>query len=171
MVSQDIQTDAAVRVDVGVVDTSGEVDLWGLEGVVGREVNVQEENAAGVRRVTLHAISHVPPRNQTRFSNMRELTGPMIVACQWNCKKQACQFHGDIELVDDVVRSGCRREEGFAVYVPRRTDRPSRVTMVPKGGNRTRSSPRGPAEQDEGGSLNKSVYLSGHVKVASTPRN
>ena len=56
MVSQDIQTDAAVRVDVGVVDTRGEVDLWGLEGVVGREVNVQEENTAGVWRVTLSEI-------------------------------------------------------------------------------------------------------------------
>lgn len=65
LVSQNVQTNAAVRVDVGVVDTSGEVDLWGLEGVVGREMNVQEENATGVWRVTLHTISHVPPRNQT----------------------------------------------------------------------------------------------------------
>ena len=46
MVPQDIQTDAAVRVDIGVVDASGEVDLWRLEGVVGREVDIQEENAA-----------------------------------------------------------------------------------------------------------------------------
>lgn len=56
MVSQDIQTDAAVRVDVGVVDTRGEVELWGLEGVVGREGDVQEENAAGVWRVALSKI-------------------------------------------------------------------------------------------------------------------
>lgn len=56
MVSQDIQTDAAVRVDIGVVDTRGEVELWGLEGVVGREVNGQEENAAAVWRVTLSEI-------------------------------------------------------------------------------------------------------------------
>lgn len=57
MVSQDVQTDAAIRVDVGVVDTSGEVDLWGLEGVVGREVNVEEENASGVWRVALSDVS------------------------------------------------------------------------------------------------------------------
>ena len=56
MVSQDIQTDAAVRVDIGVVDTSGEVELWGLEGVVGREVNVQEEKTAGVWRVVLSEV-------------------------------------------------------------------------------------------------------------------
>ena len=56
MVSQDIQTDAAVRVDIGVVDTSGEVELWGLEGVVGREVNGQEENTAAVWRVALSKI-------------------------------------------------------------------------------------------------------------------
>lgn len=53
LVPQDVQTDAAVRVDVGVVDASGEVDLWRLERVVGREVNVQEENAARVWRVAL----------------------------------------------------------------------------------------------------------------------
>jgi hypothetical protein len=39
LVPQDIQTDAAVRVDVGVVDASSEVDLWRLEWVVGREVD------------------------------------------------------------------------------------------------------------------------------------
>lgn len=53
LVPQDVQTDAAVRVDVGVVDTGGEVDLWGLEGVVGREMDVEEENATGVWRVAL----------------------------------------------------------------------------------------------------------------------
>lgn len=53
MVPQDVQTDAAVRVDVGVVDAGGKVNLRGLEGVVGREVDVQEENAARVWRVAL----------------------------------------------------------------------------------------------------------------------
>lgn len=48
LVSQDIQTDTAIGVDVGVVDASGEVDLGGLERVVGREMDGKEENAAGV---------------------------------------------------------------------------------------------------------------------------
>ena len=39
LVSQNVQTDAAVGVDVGVVDAGGEVDLWGLEGVVGWEMD------------------------------------------------------------------------------------------------------------------------------------
>ena len=39
LIPQDVQTDAAVGVDVGVVDPCGEVDLRGLEGVVGREVD------------------------------------------------------------------------------------------------------------------------------------
>lgn len=39
MISQNVQTDAAVGVDVGVIDAGGEVDLWGLEGVVGREMD------------------------------------------------------------------------------------------------------------------------------------
>jgi hypothetical protein len=39
LVSQNVQADAAVGVDVWVVDAGGEVDLRGLEGVVGREVD------------------------------------------------------------------------------------------------------------------------------------
>lgn len=53
LVTENVKTDAAVRVDVGVVDPSVKVDLWRLEWVVGREVNRQEEHAAWVWRVTL----------------------------------------------------------------------------------------------------------------------
>ena len=53
MVSQNVQTDTAVRVDVGVVDAGGEVDLGRLKWVVGREVNCEEEDTSRVRRVTL----------------------------------------------------------------------------------------------------------------------
>jgi hypothetical protein len=53
LVSQNVETDAAVGVDVGVVDAGGEVDLRGLERVVGREVNSEEEDTTRVWRVTL----------------------------------------------------------------------------------------------------------------------
>jgi hypothetical protein len=53
LIPQDIQTDAAVRVDVGVIDASGEVDLGGLEGVVGGEVDSKEEDTSRVWGVTL----------------------------------------------------------------------------------------------------------------------
>lgn len=48
LVSQNVQTDTSVRVDVGVVNAGGEVDLRGLEGVVGWEVDCEEEYAARV---------------------------------------------------------------------------------------------------------------------------
>lgn len=51
LISQNVQTDAAVAVDIGVVDAGGEVDLWRLERVVGREMDGKEEDAAGVGRV------------------------------------------------------------------------------------------------------------------------
>jgi len=41
---QNVQTDRAIRVDVWVVDSSGEGHLWWLERVVGREVDGQEEH-------------------------------------------------------------------------------------------------------------------------------
>ena len=53
LVSQNVKADAAVRVDVGMVDTGGEIDLRRLERVVGREMDRKEENAARVWRVTL----------------------------------------------------------------------------------------------------------------------
>ena len=45
-VLQNIQTDATVGVNVGVVDLCGEVDLRGFEGVVRGEVDVQEEDTS-----------------------------------------------------------------------------------------------------------------------------
>lgn len=51
LVSQDVQANATVAVDVRVVDTGSEVDFRGLERVVCREVDGEEEDAAGVGRV------------------------------------------------------------------------------------------------------------------------
>lgn len=53
LVTQDVQADATVRVDVRVVDAGCEVDLGRLEGVVCGKVDGEEEDTAGVRRVTL----------------------------------------------------------------------------------------------------------------------
>lgn len=53
MVSEDVETDAAVAVDVGVVDAGGEVDLGRLERVVCGEMDGEEKDTAGVWRVTL----------------------------------------------------------------------------------------------------------------------
>lgn len=53
LISQNVQADAAVGVDVGMVDAGGEVDLRGLEGVVGGESDAQEEDTRGIRAVGL----------------------------------------------------------------------------------------------------------------------
>lgn len=95
MVSQNVEADAAVGVDVGVVDAGCEVNFRRLEGVIGREVDGEEENTARVGRVALMesqyyvsstnitvVVSHSGPLSVTR--SWAILTGPMIVACQWN---------------------------------------------------------------------------------------
>lgn len=53
LISQNVQTNAAVGIDIGMVDASCEVDLRGLEGIICREVDGQEEDAALERTVTL----------------------------------------------------------------------------------------------------------------------
>jgi hypothetical protein len=53
LVSENIQADASVGVNVRVIDPSCEVDFGRLEGVVCREVDRKEENTAGVRGITL----------------------------------------------------------------------------------------------------------------------
>ena len=75
MVPQDIQTDTAIGVDVGVVDAGGEVDLWRLEWVVGREVNSEEENASRVWRVTLSDNEYVSACYETSRVETREYSG------------------------------------------------------------------------------------------------
>ena len=53
LVSENVQADAAVAVDVGVVDAGGEVDLGRLEGVVCGEMDGEEEDTARVWGVAL----------------------------------------------------------------------------------------------------------------------
>merc|ERR1719476_195551 len=71
LVLQDVQANRSVRVHVAVVDLRCEMTLWGLEGVVCREGDVQEEDTAriwGVRRAhdgslpTEHIIAGWPSR-------------------------------------------------------------------------------------------------------------
>jgi hypothetical protein len=57
LVAQNVQADAAIGVDVGVVDAGGEVDLGRLEGIVCREVDGQEEDTALEWRVALRSVS------------------------------------------------------------------------------------------------------------------
>ena len=51
LVLQNVQTDSTVGVDVAMVDTSGKMNLWGLERIIGGEVNVEEKDTSGVRRI------------------------------------------------------------------------------------------------------------------------
>ncbi len=48
LVSQNVEADAAVRVDVGVVDPRCEVDLGWLKRIVGGEVDGKEKDASGI---------------------------------------------------------------------------------------------------------------------------
>jgi len=45
---EDIEANGAIGVDVRVIDSRCEVDLWWLEGVVGWEVDVKEEYTTGI---------------------------------------------------------------------------------------------------------------------------
>lgn len=51
LVLQNVQTDTSIRVDVAVIDTSGEVNLRRLEWIVRREVDIEEEDTSGIGRV------------------------------------------------------------------------------------------------------------------------
>jgi hypothetical protein len=53
LVSQDVKTDRAVRVDVGVINLGSEADFRRLEGIVRREGNREEKDTASVRRIAL----------------------------------------------------------------------------------------------------------------------
>lgn len=48
LIPQNVQADASIAVDVWVIDTGSEVDLWWLEWVVCWEVDCEEEDAARV---------------------------------------------------------------------------------------------------------------------------
>jgi hypothetical protein len=51
LVLEDVEANTTVRVDVAVIDSSGEVDLGWLEWIVSGKVNIQKENAPCIWRV------------------------------------------------------------------------------------------------------------------------
>jgi hypothetical protein len=53
LISQNVKTNTAVGIDVGVVDASGEVNLRRLEWIVGGKCDTQEKYAGGVWAVGL----------------------------------------------------------------------------------------------------------------------
>lgn len=54
LITQDVKANAAIRVDVGVVDPGCEMDFWRLERIVRWELDLKEENTPGIRRFALH---------------------------------------------------------------------------------------------------------------------
>lgn len=65
LIPQDVKADAAVGVDVRVVDAGGEVDLGRLERIIRREVDCQEKDTTRVGRLSLwtadqHSLQAVP---------------------------------------------------------------------------------------------------------------
>jgi len=60
LILQDIQADTSIRVNVAVINTSGEVNLGWLEGIIGGEVNIQEEHTSSIWRVIWSHDSRLP---------------------------------------------------------------------------------------------------------------
>lgn len=48
LIPQNVQANRAIRIDVGMVNLGGEADFGRFEGVVGREGNGEEKDAASV---------------------------------------------------------------------------------------------------------------------------
>lgn len=64
LVSENVETDRAVGVDVGVVDLRGERDLRGLEGVVGGE-GERAGDRVSTRQTTLWSLATATYRKKT----------------------------------------------------------------------------------------------------------
>lgn len=175
LVAQNVQADAAVGVDVGVVDTGGEVDLGRLEGVVGREVDGEEEDTAGVWGLALfimvsQALANLRTRrSEARFwARKRVSASPRcrrILPTSHLCLESGGNTHRThnrslpVELftsVSRVLNSHDRslrrgiRSNTVMTCVPATCVHQSGGKVMP-----TRSSPTGPAEQEEGGSLQR----------------
>jgi hypothetical protein len=60
LVLENVETDSAVAVDVGMVDSGDEGDFRGFEGVISREVDVQEKHPSSVGRVFRPQNSRLP---------------------------------------------------------------------------------------------------------------
>lgn len=97
MVPQNIETDTAIGVDIGMVDSGGEVDLRRLERVVGGEVNGKEEDTPRVRRVGRTHDSGLPVE-QIISNGSSRAGGRGIPAEISEFLVNALEGHGDGEM-------------------------------------------------------------------------
>ena len=77
LIFEDVEADRSIAVDVHVINFRRERNLGRLEGVVGREMNVQEEHALMVRGV-LGAHDRSLPVELVRF-----VSGAGRTVCRW----------------------------------------------------------------------------------------
>ena len=61
LVTQNVEADAAICVDIGVINPGREMDLWRLERVVRGELDLKEEDTPSIRRVALFRPGQRPP--------------------------------------------------------------------------------------------------------------
>lgn len=53
LIPQNVQTDRSIRIDIRVINLCSEADFGRLEGIIGREDDVQEKDTASIWRVSL----------------------------------------------------------------------------------------------------------------------
>jgi hypothetical protein len=81
LISQNVQADASIAIDVWVVDLGRECHLGRLERVVGGKGDAEKEDAARVRRFTLLRAESEMSNHCDQGHLNKSLTGPIIVAC------------------------------------------------------------------------------------------
>lgn len=106
LVLQNIQTDTSIRVDVAVIDASSEMNLWRLEWIVRRKVDIEEENATCIGRVIGSHDSCLPVEHV--------ITDWTCGTVGWRVLPQIDQFYYSCKL---------RRDHEQKIYHPMRERR------------------------------------------------
>lgn len=57
LILKDIQTYATIRIDIWMVYSCDEGNLWWLERIICGEVNIQEENSSGIWTIVLYKLT------------------------------------------------------------------------------------------------------------------
>jgi len=114
LILENIKTNTAIRIDVTVVDTCGKVHLGRLEGIVGREMDIEKEYAACIWGVIWShdgrlPVEHVIPYRPSRAVRWRVLAqvDKLLVDSLQRHGQRVCNLqHNTIDFWDDEQMRG-----------------------------------------------------------------
>lgn len=132
LVLENVKADTSIRVDVTMIDTGSEVNLGWFEWIVGGEMNVQEEYAAGIGRVIWTHDRRLPMKHVITDWSCRTIGRRVLTQidkfCYCNSRRQQSSVRDENKsrvLPHAKVSKRQKKHSGLKIFAAHRAEKTS----------------------------------------------